>query len=72
MTTIALAAEADASDIFSSGNFREIVITFSYNCEEMYFCICSPENILGKLKNFLQFRALFGIIWESYVFRKGL
>ena len=31
MKTITFAAKADVSDIFASGNIREIVNTFSYN-----------------------------------------
>ena len=36
MKTITFAAEADVSDIFSSGNIKEIITKFSNNCEKMY------------------------------------
>ena len=44
MKTITIAAEADVSDIFSSGNFREIVNTFSYNFAKMYKYMIFREN----------------------------
>ena len=44
MKTITIAAEAHVSDIFSSGNFREIENTFSYNFAKMYKYMFFREN----------------------------
>ena len=63
MKTINFSAEADVSDIFSSGSIREIANTFSYSCEKMCMHIlCSFRKILRKLYNSLRFRAMYGII----------
>ena len=68
MKTINFASEADASDIFSSGNIREIVNTFSYSCEKMCMHkLCTSEKKLRKLNDSIHFRALYDIIFESYV-----
>ena len=63
MKTINFAAEADDSDIFSSGNIRKIVNTFSYSCEKMCMHkLCSSGKFLKKFNNSLCFKALYGII----------
>ena len=64
MKTIYFAAEANVSDIFSSVNIRDIVNTFSYNCEKMYMYMLFWKKI-RKFNNplrFRTFRALYGIL----------
>ena len=64
-----IAAGADVSDIFSSGNIREIVN--SYSCEKMCLHkLCSPGKNLRKLNNSLRFRALHGMILTVLISQK--
>ena len=51
MKTINFAAEADASDIFSSRTIRKIVNTFSYSCEKMCMHkLCSSGHKIMEIE----------------------
>ena len=56
MEIINFAAEANVSDIYFSVNIREIVNTFSYNCENMYmYYIMIFQKNFKEIKSFPTF-----------------